>query len=182
VNDVTDTAIKYGEGWNCCKDRPAAVIVFDNGARWAVCKGCASAYTGEVQELPKELIDATKYVDEIIPLLRVEVKTLSAAGKGMRELAEKHGRTTVAYLFDAQPLADAPKNAKERRQHAIAVLLMVHQFDSSPERTIDALETMRKLGRTERWQGSITNFQNALATSDFDWALMQFSTYLNYAA
>lgn len=47
-----DTTIQFGKGWDCCAARPARVVVFDNGARWAVCKSCASVYTGEVQELP----------------------------------------------------------------------------------------------------------------------------------
>jgi hypothetical protein len=48
------TEIKYGELWNCCKAQPARVVVFDNGARHAVCAACASRYTGEVQELPTQ--------------------------------------------------------------------------------------------------------------------------------
>ena len=50
-----NTDIQFGQGWNCCKEKPAKVVVFDNGARWAVCASCASMYTGEVQDLPAEI-------------------------------------------------------------------------------------------------------------------------------
>jgi hypothetical protein len=43
--------IEFGIGWNCCKGNETHVIVFDNGARWAVDKGCASKYTGPVYPL-----------------------------------------------------------------------------------------------------------------------------------
>jgi hypothetical protein len=60
---MTDTDIEYGTGWNCCAAKPAKVIVFDNGARWAVCAGCASRYPGEVQELPsRDITDPGKAV------------------------------------------------------------------------------------------------------------------------
>jgi hypothetical protein len=52
-----NTEIQFGKGWNCCAAHPAKVVVFDNGARWAVCKSCASVYTGEVQELPVETVE-----------------------------------------------------------------------------------------------------------------------------
>jgi hypothetical protein len=58
VKRAVSNKIQFGTGWNCCAARPAKVIVFSNGARWAVCKSCASMYTGEVQELPSELIPA----------------------------------------------------------------------------------------------------------------------------
>lgn len=51
VKRVVSTAIQFGTGWNCCKANPALVIVFDNGARWAVCFRCAAMYSGEVQDL-----------------------------------------------------------------------------------------------------------------------------------
>jgi len=40
--------IKYGEGWNCCIGKETHVIVFDNGARWAVCTSCSNQYRGPV--------------------------------------------------------------------------------------------------------------------------------------
>ena len=46
------TEIQYGKLWDCCAAKPAKVAVFSNGARHAVCKGCASMYTGEIQDLP----------------------------------------------------------------------------------------------------------------------------------
>lgn len=51
----TKDGIVYGAGWSCCAESPSKVIVFDNDVKWAVCNGCASAYTGEVQELPAEI-------------------------------------------------------------------------------------------------------------------------------
>lgn len=44
--------IKFGQGWNCCKDNPTHVITFDEGTRWAVCTSCANQYTGPVEPLP----------------------------------------------------------------------------------------------------------------------------------
>jgi hypothetical protein len=43
--------IQFRKLWNCCWGNEAAVIVFDNGARHAVCRKCANCYTGEVQAL-----------------------------------------------------------------------------------------------------------------------------------
>jgi hypothetical protein len=52
------TEVQYGKMWNCCAAKPAKVVVFDNGARHAVCASCASSYTGEVQDLPThEVVD-----------------------------------------------------------------------------------------------------------------------------
>ena len=51
VKRAVSNKVQFGTGWNCCKERPAFAIVFDNGARWAVCPSCASMYTGEVQDL-----------------------------------------------------------------------------------------------------------------------------------
>ena len=48
------TEVQYGKLWNCCAAKPAKVVVFDNGARHAVCAACSSSYTGEVQDLPTQ--------------------------------------------------------------------------------------------------------------------------------
>jgi hypothetical protein len=52
MSETVDTTIQFGTGWNCCAENPAKVVVWDSGARWAVCKSCASRFIGEVQELP----------------------------------------------------------------------------------------------------------------------------------
>lgn len=51
-NAVQKDGVWYNRGWNCCSERPAKVVVFDEGTKWAVCKSCASMYTGEVQDIP----------------------------------------------------------------------------------------------------------------------------------
>lgn len=45
--------IVVNKGWNCCQDKPDAVIVFDNGSRWVVCKRELNSWYGKVQSLPK---------------------------------------------------------------------------------------------------------------------------------
>ncbi len=43
--------IWFAKGWNCCVGNEEFVIVFDNGARWAVDKACANGYKGPVYSL-----------------------------------------------------------------------------------------------------------------------------------
>jgi len=57
------TAIQFGKGWNCCRENPSKVVVFDSGARWAVCGHCASMYRGEVQELPEDVKESNGMTD-----------------------------------------------------------------------------------------------------------------------
>ena len=52
------------------KAKPAKVVVFDNGARWAVCQHCASMYIGEIQDLPKTE-SATVTVTDFLSLRRL---------------------------------------------------------------------------------------------------------------
>lgn len=51
------TGVLVGRGWNCCAAKPARVVVFDGGEKWAACRGCASQYPGEVQGLIGQEVD-----------------------------------------------------------------------------------------------------------------------------
>jgi hypothetical protein len=54
--------IKSGGFWNCCEANPTHVVTFDDGAKQAVCKGCANAYSGEVADIPADVVTAYKCV------------------------------------------------------------------------------------------------------------------------
>lgn len=41
IGTVIRNGVKFNSGWNCCKANPAVVMIFDDGAKWAVCKKCA---------------------------------------------------------------------------------------------------------------------------------------------
>lgn len=41
IGTVIRNGVKFNSGWDCCKNNPAAVMTFDDGAKWAVCKKCA---------------------------------------------------------------------------------------------------------------------------------------------
>jgi hypothetical protein len=61
--------------------------------------------------------------------------------------------------------------------------------DTTDEQLTADIESMRSLGRTERWQAVLTKWQGMVNTCDhgcesvtahLDWAAMQGSTYANY--
>lgn len=54
--------IKSGGFWNCCEANPTHVVTFDDGAKQAVCKGCANAYAGEVADIPADVVTTYKCV------------------------------------------------------------------------------------------------------------------------
>lgn len=39
---VIKNGVVFFSGWQCCKARPAKVMTFDDGGKWAVCLSCAS--------------------------------------------------------------------------------------------------------------------------------------------
>jgi hypothetical protein len=49
---IANGEIKIGGFWECCNERPAMVVVFDNGYRQAVCERDAKSYAGTVENLP----------------------------------------------------------------------------------------------------------------------------------
>ena len=63
--------------------------------------------------------------------------------------------------------------------------------DADVDTMISEIEAMRSLGRTERWQNTLTQWQNMIRTCDhdcestyahIDWASLQGSVYAVYAA
>jgi hypothetical protein len=169
---MTDTTIKFGAGWDCCKARPAKVVVFDNGARWAVCKSCASAYTGEVQDLP-EIVDATGTAAAERIYLRVE----SVLGRLYREDSHLHHLNTYAV-----PLAERPKTAAERRSHAISRVLYtwLRLETGNNEKMVEDIESLTALGRTERWKDAIMTWAHITRVQPE--LFQQYAIFANYAA
>lgn len=169
---VETPAIQYGAGWNCCKERPAKVVVFDNGARWAVCKSCASAYTGEVQDLP-ELINATGTA----ACERIYIVVEMLLGRLYREDSHLHH-----ILTHAVNLSERPTNARQRREHGISRVLYTwlrREYDDLSAMAAD-IETLAKLGRTERWQTAIRTWAHIARTDPR--MFQQYAIYTNYAA
>lgn len=56
--------------------------------------------------------------------------------------------------------------------------------NADPEQIIAEIEAMRSLGRTERWQNSITGWVNMIHEypESLEWAVLQGAIYAAYAA
>lgn len=82
----TKDGVIYGSGWNCCQQNPSKVIVFDNGVKWAVCKSCASSYTGEVEDIPVVKVQAEPMT------MNRRIQIYAAQMGGLRKITDRQGR------------------------------------------------------------------------------------------
>jgi hypothetical protein len=175
--------VQFGKGWNCCKDAPYGVVVFSNRARWAVCKACYGYYTGEKYPM---LRDATKAPIDVLMDLQIRVEV--AVGRHIRYCDEIGDRRAGIMNTASVELSEAPRNAQQRRQHAIAVVLYKHVANGAYDvpAILNDIEAMIKLGRTTRWQGQCRTWANMIRNADLpggmDWALDQGAIFVNYAA
>lgn len=119
------------------------------------------------------LINATKTVAADLISAHVEM----AVGRLYRE-----DRQLAHILTHSVPLADRPKNAKERREHGIARVLYtwLRIEHENPETVAQDIETLASLGRSDRWKSAIRTWAH-IARTDPD-LFSQHSTYTNYAA
>lgn len=95
-----------------------------------------------------------------------------------------------AYLYQftaaSVDVTDAPSDAVERRQHAIARFGYKHSRTTHDVPAMIAdVNAMRALGRTERWQTALDTWVRMIETDpygDLDWVITQYAVYTNYAA
>lgn len=125
--------------------------------------------------MTKDLIDATE-TDVALNILAIVIAMT---------MRLRRQDSQLAFLETASvPLDEKPKNAYERRQHAISVFMYKHLRNATPlAAMLSDLEDMRKLGRTERWHVAITTWQNVITNEkDLDWAISQYAIFTNYSA
>lgn len=119
------------------------------------------------------MIDARNTVAAELVAIRVEI----AVGKLYRE-----DRQLAHILTHAVELADRPKNAKDRRGHAIARVLYtwLRREHEDPEAMAKDIESLASLGRTDRWKAAVRTWAYIARTDPELFA--QHGTYANYAA
>jgi hypothetical protein len=119
------------------------------------------------------MIDARNTAAAELVAIRVEI----AVGKLFRE-----DRQLAYILTHAVELTDRPKNAKERRGHAIARVLYtwLRREHEDPEAMAKDIETLASLGRTDRWKAAVRTWAH-IARTDPE-MFQQHATYANYAA
>jgi hypothetical protein len=119
------------------------------------------------------MMDATNTLSCLVIAKRVEV----IIGRLMQE--DSH---LTHILTHAVELSEQPKNAKDRRGHAISRVLYtwLRIEHENPEAVAKDIETLAALGRTDRWQAAIRTWAH-IARTDPD-MFHQYATYTNYAA
>lgn len=125
-----------------------------------------------------ELVDGRRYTDT------VEIHVDMAVGRYIADGPDHARMDTMALLISEE----RPRNAQERRQAALAVFGHTHLYtDYDYARMRSDIETMRKLGRTERWQNALTDLDAMVQAADegerdTTWAILQGAQFVNYAA
>lgn len=119
------------------------------------------------------MMDATKTLTGLMISARVEV----IIGRLMQE--DSHLAHILTHAVD---LSERPKNAKDRRGHAISRVLYtwLRIEHEDPEAVAKDIETLAALGRTDRWKTAIRTWAH-IARTDPD-MFHQYGTYTNYAA
>lgn len=97
--------IKSGGFWNCCEANPTHVVTFDVGVRQAVCKGCASAYTGEVAEIPADLV--TTYRCECGDSYFATQDTMPVTDSDSEEIVSDEEKAFAQVVIDSAELSIA---------------------------------------------------------------------------
>jgi len=119
------------------------------------------------------MIDATGIEAVELVAIRVEI----AVGKLYREDSQLCHILTHSVL-----LSERPKNAKDRRGHAIARVLYtwLRRETEDQEAMAKDIESLASLGRTDRWQSAVRTWAH-IARTDPE-MFYQHATYANYAA
>lgn len=119
------------------------------------------------------MIDGTNTDAADLVLAHVDV----ALGRLYRE--DKHLHHILTHSV---PLSDRPKNAKDRRGHAIARVLYtwLRRETEDQEAMAKDIESLASLGRSERWKAAIRTWAH-IARTDPD-MFFQHATYANFAA
>lgn len=118
------------------------------------------------------MIDGTGTAAAELCSIRVEI----AIGKLFRE-----DRHLAHILTHSVELADRPKNAKDRRGHAIARVLYtwLRRETEDQEAMAKDIESLDSLGRTDRWKAAVRTWAH-IARTDPE-LFHQHATYINYA-
>lgn len=119
------------------------------------------------------MIDATGTTAAELVAIHVEI----AVGRLYRE-----DRQLAHLLTHSVELAERPKNAKDRRGHAIARVLYtwLRREDEDPEAMAKDIESLASLGRTDRWKAAVRTWAHIARTDPG--MFYQHATYANYAA
>lgn len=118
------------------------------------------------------MIDATKTTAAELVSIHVEI----AIGRLYNQ-----DRQLAHILTHSVELTERPKNAKDRRGHAIARVLYTwlrREWDD-PEAMAKDIESLDALGRTDRWKAAVRTWAH-IARTDPE-MFHQHATYINYA-